>query len=299
MLIRTNVKNIGDPFIVCANNCYYMYATTFDREGFEVRRSYDLKNWESMGTCLDLSNSWAEQDFWAPEVIFHNGKYVMHYSARRKSDRSLRIGVAVSSTPEGPFIDKGVMFDFGYAAIDGHVFIDDDGERYFYYSKDCSENIINGVHTSQICMVKLNEDLTKVISEPVLLFGPTEPFECLYTISPTQWNEGPFMLKANGKYYLTYSGNCYGTKEYCICLAISDRPDGGFKKDGKNPIISYKDVAEDFSGPGHNAFFTDLNGKLKITFHIHTFADKPSGNRKAVICDAKIEDDTITFDLTE
>jgi beta-xylosidase len=297
MLIRTNVENIGDPFIVCANNCYYMYATTFDRDGFAVRRSYDLKNWEHLGTCLDLSNSWAEKDFWAPEVIFHNGKYVMHYSARRKSDKSLRIGVAIAENPEGPFIDQGVMFDFGYAAIDGHVFIDDDGERYFYYSKDCSENIIDGIRISQICMVKLNEDLTKVISEPVLLFGPTEQFECLYTISPTRWNEGPFMLKQNGKYYLTYSGNCYGTKEYCVCLAISDRPDGGFRKDIKNPIISYKDVAEDFSGPGHNAFFTDLDGKLKITFHIHTYPEQPSGNRKAVICDAKIEDDTITFDL--
>jgi beta-xylosidase len=299
MLIRTNVENIGDPFIVCADNSYYMYATSFDCCGFRVRRSKDLKNWVALGVCLDMSNGWAERDFWAPEVIFHNGKYVMHYTARRKSDKSLRIGVAIADVPQGPFVDQGVMFDFGYAAIDGHVFLDDDGERYLYYSKDCSENIIDGISTSQIYMVKLNEDLTKAITDPMLIFGPTEDFECLRYHSLTRWNEGPFMLKSNGKYYLTYSANCYGTKEYCICLAISNRPDGGFKKDGKNPILSYKDVAEDFSGPGHNAFFIDLDGKLKMTFHIHTYADQPSGNRKAVICDAEIEAETITFDLDD
>ena len=102
------------------------------------------------------------------------------------------------------------------------------------------QGVVPSFEIIEIGAVKLNEDLTKVISEPVLLFGPTEEFECLYKVSPTRWNEGPFMLKKNGKYYLTYSGNCYATKEYCVCLAISDRPDGGFRKDIKNPIISYR-----------------------------------------------------------
>ena len=144
MLIRTNVTDIGDPFIVTAENAYYMYATSFVMDGFKVWKSRDMEEWEDLGACLDLSDSWTEQDYWAPEVIFHNGKYIMHYTARRKSDHSLRIGVAVSDSPEGPFTDvhNGPMFDFGYAAIDGHVFIDDDGQAYLYFSKDCSENYV-------------------------------------------------------------------------------------------------------------------------------------------------------------
>lgn len=53
----------------------------------------------------------------------------MQYTARRKSNHSLWIGVAVSDSPEGPFADvhNGPVFDLGYAAIAGHVFIDDDG----------------------------------------------------------------------------------------------------------------------------------------------------------------------------
>lgn len=297
MLIRTNVENIGDPFVLWDGKAYYMYSTDFDVDGFKVRRSDDLKNWELLGVCLDLSNNWAYKDFWAPEVFYHNGKYVMHYSARRKADDSLRMGVAIADSPEGPFKDvyNGPMFDFGHAVIDGHVFIDEDGTPYFYYSKDCSENVVDGVHTSQIHVVKLNDDLTKVVSEPVFLFGATEPFECKHENPNWRWNEGPYMLKKDGKYYLTYSANGFATKEYCVCLAVSDKPDIGFEKQGA--ILTYESVKEDFSGPGHNAFFKDKDGRLKMAFHIHTYADKPSQNRKALICDAKIESGTIVFDL--
>ena len=105
------------------------------------------------------------------------------------------------------------------------------------------------------------------------------------------------MLKKDGKYYLTYSANGFATKEYCVCLAVSDKPDGNFKKTGA--ILTYKDMKEDFSGPGHNAFFKDKEGRLKMAFHIHTFADKPSQNRKACIVDAEIGKNTIIFDLKE
>lgn len=297
MLIRTNVENIGDPFVLCDGKSYYMYATTFDVAGFRVRTSNDLKNWEDGGVCLDLSNSWATKDFWAPEVVYHGGKYVMHYTARRKTDGSLRIGVAISDSPLGPFKDLGVMFDFGYAAIDGHVFMDDDKTPYFYYSKDCSENNVNGIFTSQIWVVKLDESLTKVISQPILVSTPTELYEYDERVSPKRWNEGPFMLKEGGVYYLTYSTNHYASKEYCICLSTSTSPISGFKKSEHNPILSYRNLKSDFSGPGHNAFFKDLKGNLKMTFHIHTDENAPSPNRKAVICDAKIENKTIVFSL--
>ena len=75
MLTRTNVTNIGDPFIVCEGQDYYMYATSFDVDGFKVWKSTDMENWKCLGVCLDLRDSWACQDYWAPEVIYHNGKY--------------------------------------------------------------------------------------------------------------------------------------------------------------------------------------------------------------------------------
>ena len=298
MLIRTNVTNIGDPFIVKADDAYYMYATSFVMDGFKVWKSLDLENWEDLGACLDLSGSWTEQDYWAPEVIFHNGKYVMHYSARRRADHSLRIGVAVSDKPEGPFTDvhNGPMFDFGYAAIDGHVFIDDDGQPYFYFSKDCSENYVSPtLRVSDICVCKLNQDLTEVVSEPLMLFGPSEPYD-FKIVGDQAWNEGPYVLKQDGVYYMTYSANLYASRDYCICLAKAQSPTGPFRKLDA-PIMVCGPQGSDFSGPGHNAFFRDREGNLKMTFHIHTYENDPSPNRKACICDAQLIDGTIKFTI--
>lgn len=297
MLIRTNVTNIGDPFIVSVGDSYYMYATCFDAEGFRVWKSEDMKEWKNLGVCLDLHDSWTELDYWAPEVIHHNGKYIMHFTARRKSDHSLRIGVAVSDSPEGPFVDvhNGPMFDLGYAAIDGHVFIDDDGQPYFYFSKDCSENYVTPtLRASQMCVCKLSDDLLNITSEPITLFGPSESYDFII-LEDQAWNEGPYVLKKDGHYYMTYSANCYHTRDYCICLAKAEKPMGPFQKSGPVMICGVK--GEDFSGPGHNAFFYDHDGNLKMTFHIHTYEDAPSPNRKACICDAELCDDTIKFTI--
>ncbi len=296
MLIRTNVTNIGDPFIVNDGNFYYMYSTTFDVCGFKVRRSSDLKEWEDLGVCLDLSDSWACRDFWAPEVRYHQGRYVMHFSARRTVDESLRIGVAVSDHPWGPFIQprNEPMFDFGYAAIDGHVFIDDDGQAYFYFSKDCSEHVVDGVHTSTICVAKMNSDLTALTTHEKELFSAEYPYEGGDNPS-WRWNEGPFVLKKDQQYYMTYSANFYSSSRYCICLATSSDPMGPFVKYAHNPILTNKDCDSDFSGPGHNAFFRDREGNLKMTCHIHTDENHPSEDRKAAILDAQVKDGTIHF----
>lgn len=296
MLIRTNVKGIGDPFVITDGKLYYMYAT-HSNDGFTCWKSKDLKTWTDETLCLDMTNSWAINCFWAPEVRYHNGKYIMHFTARERCTDSLRTGVAVSDNPMGPFkeVKNGPMFDFGFATIDADAFVDDDGQCYLYYVKDCSENIINGCHTSQIYVAKTNKDLTELVGEPKLILTPDQEYEKL-SGTEWRWNEGPFMYKKDGLYYLTYSINCFDSPFYSIGLATSKSPFGPFEKKDK-AILTIKDYPTDFSGPGHNNIFTDLNGNLKISFHIHTDPLHPSGDRKACIADCKIEDGNIEIIL--
>ncbi len=301
MLIRTNVTNIGDPFVVTTEQGYIMYATTFDAMGYRCYLSDDLRNWTDGGVVLDMTGSWANQDFWAPEVICRSsdGKYVMHFTARRACDKSLRIGVAIADKPEGPFVQPqdAPMFDFGYAAIDGHVFVDEDGQAWLYYSRDCSENIVNGLNISQLYVVRLSEDLTQVIGEPVLLTTPTYDYENMRT-GNYMWNEGAAVLKREGKYFLFYSANFYASKNYCVNVAVSDSPDGPFEKlHSVNPILHSGMQPDDFSGPGHNCFFYDKEGSLKSAFHIHTDEHHPSGDRRAAIADVVFEDGVWRFAL--
>ena len=101
------------------------------------------------------------------------------------------------------------------------------------------------------------------------------------------WNEGPAVLKRFGKYYMNYSVNCYDNLHYSVACSEATSPLGPFIKYENNPILQYKE--NDFSGPGHNNFFVSKEGELLTSFHIHTFYDKPSGNRRA--CIAKVEFD--------
>ncbi len=301
MLIRTNVTNIGDPFVVNTEGGYVMYATTFDAQGFRYYKSTDLKAWTEEGLALDLTDSWAYQDFWAPEVIRRHGdgKYVMHFTARRKSDSSLRMGVAIAEQPEGPFLQvkNEPIFDFGYAVIDGSVFYDDDEKPWFCYSRDCSENVIDGKKYSQLYVIRMTEELTQVTGEPKLIATPTYDYEC-GDYGGTFWNEGASVLRKDGKYWLFYSANCYAFREYCINLAVSNHPDGPYEKLHEiNPLVHYELLPGDFSGPGHNSFFVDKEGNLKSAFHIHTDANNPSADRKAVIADVVYENNCWSFVL--
>ena len=278
----TDITKIGDPQILLYEGKYYCYATSSDK-GFFVWSSDDLVNWSEPSLCFRAIDYWGISHFWAPEVVYRNGKFVMHYTAMSGALNSLRIGVAVSDSPIGPFADvhNAPMFDLGYAAIDGSVLIDDE-EAYLYYSRDCSENIVDGVHTSQIYCVRLNSDLTETVGEHILISTPDKPYELksMALELPCLWNEGPTVIKQDGLYFMNYSANCYATNDYAICLSVAQSPTGPFEKAASNPVLSCR---ADLFGAGHNAFFSGKDGALYTSFHIQTDPEHPSGDRRVVI----------------
>jgi len=286
-MIITDMTNIGDPQILLHEGKYYCYATFNDgkSEGFFVWVSEDLEHWSEPKMAFRAIDFWGQTKFWAPEVVYHNGKFVMHYSAWSRELKSLRIGVAVADSPEGPFTDVHgkPMFDLGYAAIDGSVLRCAAG-YFLYYSRDCSENFKDGVRTSEIYCVRLNHDLTETVGDHVLCTTPTEDFEKLSLSAPlkfpTLWNEGPTVLVRDGVYIMNYSANHYASNDYALCVATADNPFGPWKKSEANPVLSRR---ADLFGAGHNAFFVDKDGVLRTSFHIQTNPDRPSGDRRTVI----------------
>ena len=286
------IKNIGDPFVLrTSDGTYYCYATSAP-DGFKAWTSSDLVHWVEIGYVYkSTEDAWGESDFWAPEVVLYKGKYYMHYSARWKKNQSLRIGVAVADQPTGPFVDvfNRPMFDFGYAAIDGHVLLDDDDHIYFYYSRDCSENIIDGRHESHLYVIELNQDLTTCKGEPILIARPEQEWE-LRSGPEWFWNEGPFVLKHDRQYYLMYSANFYAGRDYSVGYAVAEHATGPFIKASNNPVL-FSSIPE-ISGPGHNSVTTSPNGQeLIIVYHIHTDPQKPSGDRQVCIDRMGFHDD--------
>ena len=274
----SGITSIGDPFILADGGKYYMYATSAGI-GFKCWVSDHLTSWNYVGLAYErTSTTFGVKNYWAPEVYKYNGMYYMVFSAIDEN-KVYHIGIASSATPEGPFKDclgGKPLYSTGYSIIDASLLFDDDGRIYMYYSRDCSENVINGFHVSQSYGIEVAPDLMSVIGEPVLLTTPDVAWE-LQT-GKYIWNEGPCVLKHNGTYYLMYSANGYATNKYSVGYATSSSPLGTYTKSATNPIIKGDGVKS--SGTGHNNYFYSPDGtEIYTVYHTHTDPKNPSGNR--------------------
>ncbi|MCR5753443.1 MAG: glycoside hydrolase family 43 protein [Acetatifactor sp.] len=290
-----HVVNIGDPFMLkISENEYYMYCTSA-ANGYYCWRSEDMVHWTDKKMCfVSKTDSWCADSFWAPEVCEWEGKYYMFYTARNRQG-SLKIGLAISDAPDGPFVDyeNKPLINPMFAVIDANIFIDDDGSKYLYFVRDCSENIINGIHTSQIYGVQLSDDFTTMLDVPVLLTTPEDNWE--RQSGNYAWNEGPEMIKHDGKYYLAYSANYYESPAYSLGYAVSDSPLGTFVKAENNPILTSIGLT-DVSGPGHHSFVKSPDGtEIWAAYHSHTSVKAPSGNRKVNIGQVVFSEDGKMF----
>jgi GH43 family beta-xylosidase len=278
-----NITNIGDPYVLQYGGQYYMYATS-SPIGFMVWESSNLVDWESKGLALDknsVGNKWGEGNFWAPEVKYIKGKFYMVYSAIGDNGK-MKVRIARSDNPLGPFINWSTPFlnadSFSY--IDADMFIDK-SQVYLFFVKDCSENIINGKHVSQIYVAELNDQLTDFVSSPTLILSPDQPWEGIG--SDWMWNEGPFVMKHDTTYYLLYSANYYASPDYSIGVATANSPVGTWTKYSENPILK-KDISIRVSGPGHcMVTMSPDSSEFFIIYHTHTDFDHPSGNRNMCI----------------
>lgn len=277
------ISNIGDPYILQYDNKYYMYATSAG-DGFYVWTSENLSDWEMKGYALNKNaegNKWGSGDFWAPEVKCYKGKFYMTYSAR--TDKNLlKIRIAVSDSPLGPFINWSAPFydsdEFSY--IDANLMIDGD-KVYMYHVKDCSVNVIDGKHTSQIYVAELDPRLKQFANTPKLITTPDQTWEGAN--NDWRWNEGPYAMKHDNLYYMFYSANVYSSSDYSIGYATASSPMGPWTKYAGNPVLK-KDLSIGVSGPGHNCVTSSPDGKeMFIVYHTHTFPQNPSGNRNVCI----------------
>jgi len=242
--------SLGDPFILLHEDTYYAYGTRAE-SGIEVYTSSDLQTWKlENDLALHKNDTWADRWFWAPEIYHINGKFYMYFSADE------HIGAAIADSPLGPFkmIEKKPMLA-SEKAIDNSLFIDDDGTPYLSFVRFNDGN--------NIWIAELEKDLVTIKEETM------KP--CLHVSQKWEevWprvNEGSFIVKHKGLYYMTYSANSYESPFYGVGYATATSPMGPWTKFEKNPILQKPDA---LVGVGHSAMFRDKAGQLKIVFHAH------------------------------
>ena len=277
------ITNIGDPYVLNYGGKYYMYATS-SKDGFYVWESSNMVDWVKGGLALnrkDAANGWGKGNFWAPEVKYYKGKFYMTYSAISDNGK-MKIRIAQSDSPLGPYLNWSEPFlsNDQYSYIDADLFIDGD-KVYLYFVKDCSENIINGKHVSQVYVCELSYNLMEFTGYPKLILTPDQTWEGAG--DDWQWNEGPFVMKHDNYYYLLYSANYYASAKYSVGVATSNSPMGVWTKYANNPVLK-QDASLSVSGPGHCMVTSSPDSsEFFIVYHTHTYFDKPGGNRNICI----------------
>lgn len=282
--------HVGDPFVLQHDGQYYLFGTNAPNKGFKCLVSKDLVSWQEKGWAYrQTPQSWARSHYWAPEVKQYRGRFYMTYSALNKAGNPPRllIALAVSDRPEGPYEDlHAPWFDFGYSAIDGHIFVDDDGKPYLYFSRN---GVQDGYSFGVNYGVALADDLSKPVGEPVKLTEADQPWEKV-RYEENRCNEGAFVLKHGGRYYMTYSANHTGFPHYGIGYATAARPLGPWVKAEENPIAA-TDLDIGVSGPGHSCFTRSPDGKeMFIVYHSHADPQKPSADRVVNIDRIRFDD---------
>ena len=246
------IMGLADPDVIYHEGVYYAYGT-YTNTSFDVFKSTDLVHWTRKENILANPVPWwgATVNFWAPGVAKIDGKFYLAGSINEG------IGFFVSDSPEGPFhlIGDGPAFN---RSIDANIFVDDDGRVYVYYvSWDDNVDNIYGIY-----VVEYNRTLTAPLSGITRLMVP----DCAWEMYDDQITEGPFMLKYNGMYYLTYSGAAWRGDHYAIGYATMTSPMGPATKYHDNPIFIR---TSDMQGTAHHGFVTLPNGELYLIYHAH------------------------------
>lgn len=226
---------IGDPFIMRYDGTYYLYCSTLDTQtGVRAYKSENLIDWTPVaGQGLPegyVSTDPCTKAAYAPEVYYFNGTFYMYTSPGGNGHYIL-----TSDSPEGPFVKATNNFGL---SIDGSVFIDDDESMWFTYAS-----------SGGIRMAKMDNMLSvNALSTPQL-----------NETSIGGWTEGSYILKNDGVYYLTYTGNHVASDGYRIAYSTATKiaaengsiDRNAFTRAANNPLALNTDA--EFKGIGHSS----------------------------------------------
>jgi len=232
------VLGIGDPTVLSHQGKYYLYPTG-DNHGYDVYISNDLVNWQKGPRVFQT----VEPGVWAPDVFYNetDNLFYLYYTVNG------RVGVAIADRPDAVFKDLGTLIK---GAIDGHMFVDDDGQYYLYYVEYPGFRI----HVQPMASPVQRK------GSSIRLIQATEAWEK----KQAALTEAPWMLKHLGIYYLLYSASGADTQDYAIGYATAESPLGPFTKYKSNPIIKKGD---NIFGPGHCSVTRTPDGQLWMVYH--------------------------------
>ncbi|WP_210116356.1 glycoside hydrolase family 43 protein [Hymenobacter fodinae] len=277
-----------DPFVLRHQGRYYAFGTTgqgrtSDGRIFTLLTSTNLVDWKNAGGALTPPAGAEGADFWAPEVVYHNGTFYMYYSiggGAIGASVGHRLHVATSKTPEGPYQQVGLLdVPDSKFTIDAHPYRDTDGQWYLFYARDFIDSN-DGYRPGTGLVVDRLVNMTSLAGESrtvmrarhdwtVFEKNRTMPLYNNQTFKEWHTLEGPFVRKHNGKYYCFYSGANFLTPRYGVDYCVANSILGPYSDAGaeKGPRVLHA-VDGHVRGPGHHSHVLSSDGKTEyLVYH--------------------------------
>ncbi len=247
---------IADPSAhVWEDGKLYVYGSRDENPKFYCSKSYrvmsssDLINWELSDTSFSSIGKndqvpYSDNYLYAPDVQRFDNKYYLYYCLALwgESINSCE-GVAVSDSPNGPFLN-GKMIDIGkHNQIDPCVFVDDDQQAYYLWGQ------------FSLKMARLKSNRTEIDTSTIV--------EGVITEKDHFFHEGSYLVKHNGLYYLIYADVSRGGAPTCLGYSVSKSPMGPYTYGG---VIIDNKYSDPYVWNNHGSL-VEFNGKWYVFYH--------------------------------
>lgn len=263
--------NIRDPFVLVEDGTYYMYGTRGENcwgldDGLDCYYSKDMDEWQGPVEVFHKPEGfWADRNYWAPECHKYKGAYYL-FASFKNEEYCRGTQILRADNPLGPFVvhSPKPVTPADWECLDGTFYLSAEEIPYVVFCHEWTQ-IADGT----VCALRLSEDLTHAIGEPIELFkgSQAKPWvkkhisrhserlgtdECYVT-------DGPFLHRCkDGTLLLLWSG--FGEEGYTEAVARSESGEvlGPWRLEEK--LLFEKNG-------GHGMIFEALDGQLYLVLH--------------------------------
>lgn len=302
----------ADPYVYRhEDGTYYFTSSVPAYDGIVIRKADTLAGLaqaEEIEVWHMHESGVMSHHIWAPEIHYMNGAWYIYFAAgEAEAVWNIRPYVLECKDADpltGTWTEKGKMgradedeFSFEAFSLDATVF-ENKGKYYYVWA----EKVGVGKQISNLYIGEM-ESPYKLRTVQVLLTTPDYDWE-----RNGFWvNEGPAVIKKNGKIFLTYSASETGVA-YCMGMMTADEDSDlldplSWRKE-RNPVLQTKEEIGIY-GPGHNSFTVDEEGSDILVYHARTESEIVGNplynpNRHAMLMKVKWREDGMpVFDFGE
>ena len=272
------VAQRADPWVHKAEDgTYYFIATAPEYDRIEMRQA---KTINGLGTAEPKviwnkhENGVMSHHIWAPELHKIDRKWYVYFAAGQTEDVwKIRMFVLSNDAEDpmtGEWKEEGQMETSRDSfSLDATTF-EHNGELYYAWAQSVREEGGTSILLSQM------ESPTKLKGEEIEITNPEYDWERIgYFV-----NEGPAVIKRNGKIFMTYSASATDAN-YAIGLLWAEEdadlmnPDSWHKSE--KPVFSTNAELRRF-GPGHSSFTVAEDGETDVLIYHARVYEKIRGN---------------------